>query len=174
MKKKKTLILMLSLVCLLVVGIGFAAYTRSFTMSGNVTVNPADFIVNFEQTESTTVDGYTYAVAVSKSEGSDNHDIATITVSGFDSLGDNVTIPVTIKNDSTQYDATISSMVVSYGTNDDSATHIEVIATKPTADIIAGQSATASIKVTLKKTVVEQDVFTFTVMFSASPVAKAA
>lgn len=106
MKKRKTLILMLSLVCLLVVGIGFANLTRQLTIKGSVTANPADFVVEFVADQQNEPEAYTVSTA------DKNNDTATIKDIALSTVGDTKTVFLTLANKSEHYNAIIDEITV--------------------------------------------------------------
>ena len=92
MRNRKALILMLSVVCLLVVGIGFAAVTRTLNVSGTITATPSAFDVRF-------IDGTGYTVSKTNVEG----DTAVITNMSLSGKGGECLVWLSIQNQSTDY-----------------------------------------------------------------------
>ena len=171
MKKRKTLILMLSLVCLLVVGIGFAAITHDFTITGTAKVVKSNFDVNFvtNGTEPYTVssDGKTATVTVS---------------SGLAAVGTSVTVKVKIENASTDYDANITAITVGDVTisgTETKSTDISVTTTNAPITVDAKSDDTNGSEIidvifTVNKAQTEDTTFAFTISFTATAVPVAA
>lgn len=160
MKKRKTLILMLSLVCLLVVGIGFAAIVRTLTIDANVTVNPntKGFVVEFANGEGYTVD-------------TSDKTKATVTIAAsedFDAVGETKTVTLTIANNSTdKYNATV---VVDTTGNTNPEIKVENDWGASAKTIEQGQTETVTLTLTLQEAQVETTTFSFTVTFRATAV----
>ena len=174
MKKRKTLILMLSLVCLLVVGIGFAAITRDFTIKGNVTIGTSAFDVYVVDTQSVTSGDITYSVTAGKTTGDPAptyNNQASISVTGMKAVGDTVTVPVTIKNDSKDYKASLSELTI--GTYDTAALTVTASyadAAGDTVEIAKESSQIVNVVITVKQAQIESKSFEFTITFSAEAV----
>jgi hypothetical protein len=164
MKKRKTLILMLSLVCLLVVGIGFAAITRSLTVTGNVTVNPntAGFKVEFIEKDGYTVDENDPLTATIELEASD----------AFNAVGETQKVTLTIKNSSTDnYNASIAIPTINY--DGDADKNIEVTTNWDSAKTVdKGAETTIEVTVKLIKAQTEENqTFSFDITLVATAVA---
>ena len=172
MKKRKTLIWMLSLVCLLVVGIGFAAVQKTITINGNVNVKPNEsgFVVEFEKG----TEGASYV------ELSDGNKVATITINNVDNFvkpTDAITIDLKIvKKSSQNFDAsvakpTISDITVKSGASAQ-ASDITVATTWGDAakTITKTEPATFKVTVTLNRAQIENASFTFSITFTATAV----
>ena len=167
MNKRKTLITMLALVCLLVVGIGFAAVTRSLTITGTVTVTPATFDVQFQS-------GTGYTVKKTTNEG----DTAEVSALALQTLNDSKTVTLTIINKSTDYDAeiTMDDLVATKSTTsgadiqDFSVEFSSTDAVDGKITIEPGQTASIVVTATLLKAQTEDETFGYTVTFNATAV----
>ena len=96
MKNRKILMLMISLVCLLVVGIGFATVNISLNVSGTIVTPASIFDVGF-------IDGTGYTVSKTNVDG----DTVIITNLMLSSVGHEETISIGIQNKSTDFYAEI-------------------------------------------------------------------
>lgn len=157
MKKRKTLILMLSLVCLLVVGIGFAAINKQISVKGKVDVNPntAGFVVEF--VEPGDDDNYTLESAT----------VAKIDVPATEliNVGDTYSVILTIANNSTdKYNAEVAMDLID---NTNSAIDVETSWGASAKIIEQGKTDTVTVTITLKEAQEEATSFNFTVTFVA-------
>lgn len=168
MNKRKTLITMLALVCMLVVGIGFASMTKNLSISGSVNLTPKSdaFIVQFDTVSKT---GGTDADTV-QIKG-DAKQEAEINVSSLKIKNDTVTFTLTVKNKSTEnMAATLKEFSV---TGDGVATGeaFSVTTTGTTGEQTLQQNGihTITVTVTLNITPVEDVSGSFTIAFTAVP-----
>ena len=163
MKKRKTLILMLSLVCLLVVGIGFAAVTRTLSVTGSIGVKPNDtaFVVEFETGTGYTID----------SEDSKKADITIAASDDFVAVNDTKTVTLVIGNNSTQnYSAKLNTPTITYTSGEG---EIEVTTNAATAFATnLAKEATVNLVVTIKlvKAQIDTTTFQFSISFTADAV----
>ena len=170
MKKRKTLIWMLSLVCLLVVGIGFAAIQKTLTIDGTVTIAPntAGFVVEFEEgttgAEYVTVSGQTATITIDNAEN-------------FVDPSDSITIELKIANKSTQnFDASVAKPVISNVTvkSGESALASDITVATNWGDaaktITKTEPATFTVTVTLNRAQIADASFEFSITFTATAV----
>ena len=146
MKKRKTLILMLSLVCLLVVGIGFAAIAGiTLKASGTVNLTPNNDAFQVVFSEGTKTAGGTDADTVSVTGAT-----ATINVTSLQSKGASVTFTLTIKNSSTDdIDATVAKPSVTSETDTANAFTVTTQASWTGDTTVLAPNATTTITVTV-------------------------
>ena len=167
MKKRKTLILMLSLVCLLVVGIGFAAITKDLSISGSVNLTPDTSAFNVEFTSAT---GGQTGDSVKITDG-DTHQ-AEISVTSLKKANDTATFTLVITNSSSKnMAAKITDLsVTGDGTTEGDAFTVAVTGIANDQVIEQTKTATITVTVTLNITPVEDVSGSFTVEFTAEAV----
>ena len=167
MRNRKALILMLSVVCLLVVGIGFAAVTRTLNVSGTITATPSAFDVRF-------IDGTGYTVSKTNVEG----DTAVITNMSLSGKGGECLVWLSIQNQSTDYAAEIlrpsfvSEVTSSTGgnTNDVEVQFDSLSFEDDKITLAPNESANILVLATLLKAQIETETFSFTITFTANAI----
>ena len=163
MNKRKTLITMLALVCMLVVGIGFAISNIDLNINGSVTVNPTTFDVKFVTTE-----GQDYTVSADGLT-------ATIGAATFTAVADGTkTVKLKLKNNSVDYDATITDFAISV-TEDETTPEanpddISVEVTESATEIEAGGEITITVTISLVKAQLETAKYDISITFDAEAV----
>lgn len=170
MNKRKTLITMLALVCMLVVGIGFAAITSiGLKVNGSVNLEPNSEAFKVEFTDS------------SRTGGSDADTVnltakttAEITVSSLNTKDTSVTFTLTITNNSTDdIDAIISKPTITSET--DTASAFTVTTAKgwtentDTKLLAPTESTTITVTVTLDIAPINTVTGSFVIDFTATP-----
>lgn len=159
-------IVVLSLVlAALVIGVGYAAITTvNLTVSGtaSATANQSNFKVEFFGTP-TVSNSDNLSATINASDKTQ----ATINVSGLSAKGDTVTATYTVKNLSADLSAELSASVAS-NTNEE---YFKVEPAVTQGTITAGTTTTVTVKVTLIKTPIDEDVTsTIKVNVAAKPV----
>lgn len=167
MRNRKILILMISLVCLLVVGVGFAALTRSLSVSGTIIITPK-FDVRFVEGE-----GYTVSTTVNEDD--------TVTIAEVSlEPGKVKQVSMNVKNNSTDYiakiylDDVLSDVTSTTGGNvEDVMLGFGSIYEKYEGDrtyITIEPGATSEIRAVfyLFKAQLETEIFTFNITFTAN------
>ena len=165
MKKKRTLISLIALALVMVVGIGFAAITRTLSITGTVKVqaNADVFKVEFEEAA-----GESYTVDTTDKK------LATITVEkseALDAAGENVKVNLTIKNNSTDaYSAKLKNIQIKDVSSSDITvtTNFDEI---DDANIARGSEVKLIVTITLNRAQVEDAQFSFKITFDAESVA---
>ena len=162
MNKRKTLITMLALVCMLVVGIGFAAITKTLQIQGSIVVDPntAGFVVEFEDGTGYTVD----------SSDSTKATIAIAASNEFIAPNATKTVTLTIGNNSSEnYAAKLQDIEIT----NNNATQIEVTTNFDTikaTNIAKGSDASLVVTIKLLKAQSTQTTYNFTITFDAEAV----
>ena len=164
MKKRKTLILMLSLVCLLVVGIGFAAIAAiNLKVDGSATFQPNPNAYKVEFTAASKTAGGTDAVTIDTNDKTK----ATINVTSLNTKGTSVTFTLTITNNSSDdIAATISALNV---TETDTANAFSVTTTGGSTTIQQNGTTDITVTVTLDIAPIDTVSGSFEVSFTATP-----
>lgn len=165
MRSNVKIVVLALVLAALVVGIGYAAITTvTLTVEGTATAAPnqSNFKVEFFGTAQSS-DASKLTVGI---DGSDKTK-ATMAVSGLTAKGDTVTATYTVKNLSADLSATLAATVAS-NTNEE---YFKVEPTVTQTTITAGNTTTVTVKVTLLKTPIEEDVSsTIKVNLTATPV----
>ena len=169
MRKRNILIVMLSLVCVLVVGIGFAALTRNLSISGTIVITP-NFDVRFVEGN-----GYTVSTTVNQDD--------TVTISEVSLEKDKVKqVSINLINNSTDYiakiylDAFVGEVTSTTGGNvDDVMIGFGSIYEKDEGDrtyITIEPGATSKITAVfyLFRAQLETEMFTFNITFTADAI----
>lgn len=164
MKNKKSLIVGILIMALLVVSIGYAAITTiTLNITGSASAKPdtSNFKVLFTGTP-TVSDANRVAATIDEQ----NKKEATLTVTGLTAKGDYVTAVYTVKNESPDLSASLG-LEVSKNTNTE---YFKVEPTYKDASIGAKNTTELTVKVTLIKTPLDDQSAEIGVKLSADPV----
>jgi hypothetical protein len=160
MKKRRTLIISLLLVAAIALGVGYAEITDILTINGNANVKPhtTNFVVEFAG-EPTNLIKCTSHLQTDKT-------VASFNTTQLVEAGDQAKATYTIVNKSTQYNATVNAPTFSVSENEyfkvttDWGTDSRTLAAK---DGETEATTTFTVTVTLKKAVIEEQTFEFTI-----------
>ncbi len=163
--KKKLQIMIFVMIAVITLGVGYAAISAiNLVISGNATGSPSQssFSVVFKSASVTTGTG-------SATINNQDATIAYFDVSGLSKAGDTAVATYTIKNESNGVGASIDLAVTNSNTE-----YFQVSESIVDTELQAGESTTATITVTLTKTILEDNVTTsITGTLTATPMENA-
>ena len=162
MKKRRIIILAFMLIAVMVVGIGFAAYSTTLTIHGTTAVSAEALeFTNDVQFVSASSDNEAFGTATA------NGQTATFTVNGMTAYNDRVTFTYTIKNSST-YDVNIA---ITTHPTPASPSKCSVTTMLSSDTITAGGTITATVIVVLNENVTEAiDPINWTIEYTATSI----
>ena len=165
MKSKKSLLSLGILALVLVLGVGYAVVTAvDLTFGGTATVADAVIKVDIEDAKAVSTGNAT----TTHTWTANSHATAdTFTITGM-ALNETVTITYTLKNHETDVAANIADKVELTNTNSE---YFTVTKTIDNSTIAADGTGTVKVKVTLKKTPVDEAYDSTTVNFSVEATA---
>lgn len=178
MKKRQLVIALGVIVGILALGIGYAAIaTQGFNINGNLSseVDENQFKVKFTGTPTVDTTGAPNAIATATLDATDtNGRTATLNVSKLKAKDEVVTATYTIKNESTDLNATLDSTPFITVPNDDYFAVTTEYGAGGTSLAANGGTTTLTVTVRMKKTPIDtQDpklTSSITVTFNATPV----
>ena len=159
MNKRKSIIVVGILLATILLGVGYALSNTTLTVSGSAsaTANDANFNVYLTGEPTVSSEANVQASITDKLT-------ATIKVNNLKSVGDSETATYTIQNDSTDLKANLSASDVT-STNG----YFKTTCSFESASLAAGSSTTATVKVELIKTPVEDKTETVSIDIIAQP-----
>ena len=181
MKQKRTFVTLLLVIALLCLGIGYAAISSvNLTISGNISALAAEGTVEVEFTKAEVQagsKGNTTAQPYTIVEGTENKDYtkATINVSDLTAENDTATVVYTIENKADDIAATLGEPDIDWDNTEWFDVECTLSGNTLAKDGTEGDSQTATVVVTLKKTPVtlaDQNAATddITITINAAPV----
>lgn len=171
MRNKKTFIGIVLLIAVLLIGIGYAAVTRTLTIEGSAKVSPDDnnFIVQFTGTPTTGGNGTTTA-GINEGDATK----ATIEVEGLTTKGQKATATYTIENVSKAADLTAYLSLDTKNTTNSNEDYFKVTHEFAEESVAVNGTTTVTISVEVMQTPITADeTADITIVLSASPEAPA-